>query len=213
MKFIDLTQKISTQMPVYPGTEPPEFSYPCTIEENGFTEMEMRIYTHTGTHVDSPAHLFKGKPTLDLLPIEHFVGPAMVIDCSHLTKGEKISPNHLSPILNKLVGVDFVLFYTGWSKKWGQSAYFKDFPALSQEVAQMLSESNLKGVGIDAISVDPVSSQQLSVHKALLSQNIIIIENLTNLDILVNQIFTFSCFPLKIVGVDGSPVRAVAHLE
>ncbi|WP_066637923.1 cyclase family protein [Desulfolucanica intricata] len=213
MKFIDLTQYISAEMPVYPGTEPPKFSCPCTIEKNGFREDEITLYTHTGTHVDSPAHLFKGGPTLDLLPIEHFIGSATVIDCSHLTKGEKISLNYLSLFMNKLVGVDFVIFYTGWSKKWGQSVYFKDFPVPSLEVAQMLGELNLKGVGIDAISVDPVSSQQLSVHRKLLSQNIIIIENLTNLDKLINQTFIFSCFPLKIDGADGSPIRAVARLE
>jgi kynurenine formamidase len=67
----------------------------------------------------------------------------------------------------------------------------------------------LKGTGVDAPSFDPVDSVKLSVHKALLSKGIVLIENLTNLDALPDKGFIFCCFPLKIKGGDGSPVRAV----
>jgi kynurenine formamidase len=55
-------------MPVYPGTEPPEFLVPCTIAVDGFTEKKLTLYSHTGTHMDAPAHILEGAPTLDHLP-------------------------------------------------------------------------------------------------------------------------------------------------
>ena len=76
MKIIDLTHSISPRMPVYPGTEPPIFIQGCSIDEIGFLEKKITLYSHTGTHIDAPAHLIKGSKTLDQLPVEHFQGRA-----------------------------------------------------------------------------------------------------------------------------------------
>lgn len=213
MRVIDLTHVISPGMPVYPGTEPPLFTSACTLEEHGFREMALRLYTHTGTHLDSPAHLFPGGLTVDLFPIGHFTGKGIVVDCSHLAGGQVINLEQLLPYREELSQMDFVLFYTGWSHKWGHVGYYKDFPVLTEKAVQFLLEFRIKGVGIDAISVDSVDASMLPIHKMLLSQNIIIVENLKNLEHLLNRKFIFSCFPLKIEGADGSPVRAVAFLE
>jgi len=77
MKIIDLTHSISPNMPVYPGTEPPVFITGCSIDDISFLEKKITLYSHTGTHMDAPAHLIKGSKTLDLLPIEHFYGKAI----------------------------------------------------------------------------------------------------------------------------------------
>ncbi|MBS4024637.1 MAG: cyclase family protein [Clostridia bacterium] len=212
MRYLDLTQTMSPEMPVYPGTEQPQFITGCTIEEHGFKELEITMYSHTGTHIDSPAHLFHHGITLDFLPVEHFIGGGLVVDCSHLANGEQISMKLLLPLKEELARVDFVLLYTGWGEKWGQQDYFIGFPGLTPEAAQFLTGFPLKGVGIDAISVELVTTGNLAVHQILLERNIIIIENLTNLDKLINRTFAFSCLPLKIAGADGSPVRAVAGL-
>lgn len=68
-ELIDLTHPIASNMPVYPGTEPPVLITGCTIDESGFLEKKITLYSHTGTHVDAPAHLIKGAKTLDRLPI------------------------------------------------------------------------------------------------------------------------------------------------
>lgn len=210
MKCFDLTQVISPQMPVYPGTEPPVFTDPCTIGKDGFREKQIRLFTHTGTHIDSPGHVYGDGLFLDQFPIEQFTGKALVIDCKDLMAGDKIHVQHIHSIKDQLDQVDFVIFNTGWSKKWGKEEYFNDFPVISEELADKLSKLNIKGVGMDTISVEPITSTELKIHKILLGQNMIIVENLTNLDILEDEIFTFCCFPLKIRDADGSPVRAVA---
>ena len=85
---------------------------------------------------------------------------------------------------------------------------------VSMEVCQYLLDSKKKGVGFDVIGIDPVSDGNLTRHKMLLSQrNIVIIENLTNLDKIGNEIFTFAALPLKYKDADGAPIRAVAILE
>ena len=91
MRVIDLTHTINETMPVYPGTEPPKLIPANSYEENGFKETLLQFYSHTGTHVDPPAHLFAGRTTLDQFPIEQFTGKALVIDCRGLREGEDIS--------------------------------------------------------------------------------------------------------------------------
>ena len=87
MRIIDLTQLISPDMPVYPGTEPPRLDPANTYEANGFRETLLTLFSHTGTHMDAPAHLFPGRTTLDAFPASQFVGKALVLDCTDLPEG------------------------------------------------------------------------------------------------------------------------------
>ena len=84
MKVYDLTYAISTSMPVYPGMEAPTLSSAATVEQDGYHETKIAMYSHTGTHMDAPAHIFRGAPTLDVLPPESFAGAVYVLDCSEL---------------------------------------------------------------------------------------------------------------------------------
>ncbi len=102
---------------------------------------------------------------------------------------------------------------TGWSQYWGTEQYFSDYPVLSLEAADWLSRFGLRGFGLDTISADEADSQDFPVHKAFLRNDMIIIENLTNLEKLPCSRFLFSCFPLNFEDADGSPVRAVAFIE
>ena len=81
MRVIDLTHTIREGMPVYPGTEPPVLAAANSYEKDGFKETMLSMFSHTGTHVDPPAHLFAGRTTLDAFPPEQFLGRALVIDC------------------------------------------------------------------------------------------------------------------------------------
>ena len=88
MKVIDLTHVIKEDMPVYPGTEPPRLEPANTYEKDGFKETRISMFSHTGTHMDPPAHLFPGRITLDQFPPEQFIGRAVVIDCRDLPEGK-----------------------------------------------------------------------------------------------------------------------------
>lgn len=212
MKAIDLSHPISESMPFYPGTDPPAFSDACTVERDGFAEKRISLHTHTGTHLDAPAHIFPGAATLDEMPPGHFFGRAVVLDLTGV-RGREIVPVDLEPYRKAVESSEFVLLHTGWNRLWGRKEYFGGFPVLSQEGARWISGFNLKGLGVDAISVDEVGTEYFPVHKILLSRNIIVIENLTNLAGLPEGFFIFCCFPLKIEKADGSPVRAVALVD
>ncbi len=209
MKIVDLTHSISPNMPVYPGTEPPVFATGCSIDDTGFLERRITLSSHTGTHMDAPAHLIKGGKTLDQLSMEHFYGRALLVNLSR-NKNQIIGVEDLEFYQDNLRQIDFALIYTGWSRYWGTDKYFSDYPVLSPESTQWLSRFNLKGIGLDVISADEADSQDFPVHKSFLGNDTVIIENLKNLDVVPIDQFLFSCFPLKFEDADGSPVRAVA---
>ena len=205
MKVYDLTHTIRNDMPVYPGTEQPRLTTACTIEEVGYRETLLHMYSHTGTHMDAPAHMLPDGAALDRYPGEKFVGAAIVVDC----RGEQdISLPRLQRY--DLSGVDFVLFCTGWDKKWGTPAYYENFPCLTAEAAAYLAALPLKGVGEDSISLDPCDSTEFPNHITLMKAGFINTENLTGLDALLGRRFTFVTLPLKFENADGCSCRAIA---
>ncbi|MBW1852237.1 MAG: cyclase family protein [Deltaproteobacteria bacterium] len=212
METVDLSHSISQGMPVYPGTEPPIFTTACTYDEDGFIESKITLYSHTGTHLDAPAHIMQGEKTLDQFTVDHFVGKGSVLDLRS-TQKQTIELEDLQPYQHLIKESEFILLLTGWSRFWNEEAYFRGYPILSPEAAQWLCSFTLKGLGVDMISVDEEGSTVFPIHRILLESDIVVIENLTNLESLPPSGFTFLCVPLKIERADGSPVRAVAMVE
>ena len=214
MKVIDLTHTVKESMPLYPGTKRPRLTPVATYEKNFYRETEICIYSHVGTHVDPPAHIAKEGKTLDSFSADTFVGNALVIDCRALKEGEQITLKQLEKYGDKLKRADFLLFNTGWDKKWGTSDYFYGYPCIDDNVLQYIIDGNYKGIGFDTISLDPVSSSTVERHKKLFAHSEIInIENLKNLDLCGDNIFLLCCLPLKYQKSDGAPARAVAILD
>lgn len=214
MKVIDLTQLISNDMPVYPGTAQANLEVVNSYETDGFRETMFRMTSHTGTHMDAPYHLFPERIKLDELPASQFVGKALVIDCSDVEKGGVIGMERIEAVKEMADEAEFLLFHTGWDAFWGQEKYFGAYPVVSMEICQYALDSGKKGLGFDTIGIDPISDAVLTRHKMLLSQkDIVIIENLTQLDKVGGGLFTFAALPLKYQDADGAPIRAVAILE
>ena len=214
MKVIDLTQTISKTMPVYPGTEQPRLTVANTYEKDGFRETLLSFYSHTGTHMDAPFHIYADRTPLDALPAEQFVGKALVIDCRDVGEGCIIGMEYVEKVQELADDADFLLFNTGWDVNWGKDKYFGEYPVVSMEICQYLLDTKKKGVGFDVIGIDPVADHNLTRHKMILSQrDIVIIENLTNLEQIGGGLFTFAALPLKYQDADGAPVRAVAMIE
>ena len=209
MKIIDLTQPITQQMPVYPGTEQPVFSSSSTLAKDGFCETYLQMVSHTGTHLDAPGHMFAGGATLDQLPIDQFCGMGVIIDVTSCQ--EEISLDIIEPYGGKMRLCQFVILKTGYDRYWGKVQYFDKYPLLTAQAAKYIADQQqIVGVGIDAISFDKIDSSDFPVHKTLLSTGKILIENLTNLGEIGGNIAMFSVLPLKYLDADGSPVRAVA---
>ncbi|MDD5938866.1 MAG: cyclase family protein [Clostridiales bacterium] len=211
MKILDLTHTITEDMPVYPGTLPPRLESANTYEENGFRETLITMYSHTGTHMDAPAHLFPGRTTLDQFPVSQFAGKALVVDCLGLPDGGAIGMERLAPYGDKARQADFLLFHLGWDERWGTGDYFGDYPCIDDEVLQFVLDTGKKGIGFDVIGVDPIPDEALTRHKKLFRDHEIVnIENLKNLGQCGGDLFWFFALPLKQADADGAPVRAVA---
>ena len=214
MKYLDLTHFIAEDMPVYPGTETPKLAPANTYEKDGFKETLLTMFSHTGTHMDPPAHLFADKKTLDDMCISAFIGSALVIDCTDLKDGDTVSLERVLSYGKKVETAEFLLFNFGYDKFWGKAQYYGNYPVLSSEVIDYVITTKKKGVGLDTIGLDPISDVNLTLHKKLFSSaNAVVIENLTNLDKIGNELFTLFALPLKHKNADGSPIRAVACIN
>ncbi len=215
MKIIDLTHTIKENMLVYPGTDAPTMRPACTLEKDGFRETLLSVFSHVGTHIDPPAHLFGEGRELDAFDVGQFVGNALVIDCRGLPQGAPIDMPLLRAYGEDIKRADFLLFCTGYDKKWGDGAYFGDFPCLDDEALDFIIKGKYKGIGSDTMSMDPMHATTLPRHKKFLSSgDVINVENLTNLEQCVGKgLFRFVCLPLKYAHADGAPARAIAILE
>jgi arylformamidase len=209
MRSIDLTHVVRPGMTVFPGTESPVFEVGASIDTEGYAEKRITLFTHTGTHMDAPAHILAGAKTLDQFPIEKFSGRACIVDVRSIETG-KIGVEVLEARAEAIEKSEFVILRSDWSRFWDSDAYFLHFPVLSAEAARWLVGAGIKGVGLDMISVDEVDSTEFVIHHILLGAELVIVENLTNLEELPDSVFSFHCFPLRIEAADGSPVRAVA---
>ena len=207
MRVVDFTHVLRREMPVYPGTPLPELTVASTWERDGFHETHLALHSHTGTHMDAPAHLFPAGATLDALPPARFAGTALVVPCAGA--GAVLHMDLLAPVKDAADRADFLLFHTGWDRLWGRAAYFEGYPVPGEDVVDYLLASGKKGVGLDTVSVDPVGDWDLPIHRRLLSGGLVIVENLTNLAAAGGEPFTFCALPLHYEKADGAPVRAV----
>ncbi len=212
MAIIDLSHFLEADMPLYPGTELPVFEERASIETDGYREKKIALCSHTGTHMDAPAHIVAGAKTLDQLPVETFFGDAFLLNCTRAGK-EGVDLQELLPQADAIRGHAFIVLHTGWSRYWGNDHYFSGYPVLTPDAARWLTHMDLKGVGMDTISADPADAVDLPVHNILLGAGVVLVVNLTNLEAVPAPSFLFAGFPLKIRDADGSPVRAVAIIS
>lgn len=208
--IIDLTQTLENGISIYPGTEEPVFEQLSTVKSDGSAVIKMNISTHSGTHVDSPAHFVDQAKTLDQFTIEELHGNGLVINCFNT---DSITLDLLKSYKDKISNSSFILFYSGWDKKWKSAEYLNPFPMLTLEAIDWLLQFPIKGLGFDSISADSIDSVDFPNHQAILGNGIIIIENLCHLDQLLEKNFEFYTIPLKIKESDGSPIRAFAVLK
>ena len=129
-------------------------------------------------------------------------------------EGGVITAEYLRSQNGLLRTADFVLFYTGWEKRWNTDAFFEDtFPVLDQEAAKYLVSCGLKGVGTDALSVDTLRDQQFLAHKTLLDGGLVILESLCLKKVVGRTDLMLFALPLKFENADGAPVRAIAEFR
>lgn len=162
MKITDLSHVISSRMPLYPGSATPEIKTLYDVEKDGFMETEFTLSSHTGTHIDALFYMLEEGAKLAEYEIEKFFGKALIVDCTHLQK-DQIEADDLLGAQRRMDETDFVIIKTGWSRFWGTPGYMERYPVLSIEAAQLIAENELKGIGLDSLSIDVVSTDRENV--------------------------------------------------
>jgi arylformamidase len=167
---------------------------------------ELRIGTHTGTHVDPPVHFVDGADPIDAVPLEVLFGEAVVAD---LTGADSIGPAELDA-LGLPDGTERLLCKTRNSELWPRLPvdFPDDYVAVTPEGARWCVERGLRLVGVDFLSVEKDGPPDFPVHHALLENEVIILEGLS-LSLVEPGRYTLACLPLLIAGGDGGPARAM----
>ena len=159
---------------------------------------------HIGTHMDAPRHFIPGAPGMEALPLDAVIGPCRVIE---ITDPQAIRPAELEP--HHFQRGERILFKTRNSAgAWKNNAFLESFVYVSKEAAQFLADRGVRTVGVDYLSVGGFFKDGLETHQILLGAGVWIIEGL---DLAQSQpgAHELICLPLKIMGSDGAPARAV----
>ncbi len=200
--LIDLSVTLNEQTPIYPGDPATSIKPAGVLANDGYNDHFVSMGTHVGTHMDAPMHMLEGGQSLDTFSLDRFVGRGRYIE---------VQAGDFSAIKDvDIQEGDIVLLNTAMSDKYHDAVYFEDYPAMSEEIAHYLVEKKVSTVGVDACSVD--NQDDFPIHKILLSSDVLIIENLTNLSQLKGKDFRVYALPIKLQ-IDGAPARVVAEVK
>ena len=216
MKVIDLTQPIYHGCPGWPTYGETSVTHETVVGIHGYTSEIIHLNTHTATHLDAPFHFFPDMATIDQIPLDKFIGEAVIVDLTGVGPCYAVGPADLEPYADKIKPGGIVLLCTGWHTKRGYSKeYYNDWPYLSGEGAQWLLEKGVKGVGIDGMSMGGwYEGTGRPCHEVLLSQGVWLLEELNfPAEVLQYSVVTLHAVPMKLTGCGGSPCRAYAIVE
>ena len=210
-RYIDLTIAVSPNTPTFPGSPTPQFIPWADLNTDGYNLELVFFSSHTGTHLDSPYHFDKDGIKVDQIHIKRLIGSGILIQVPKPSRG-KITRSDISNFEKEFGTIppdSSIFFHTGWDKRLKRSNYFTENPGLDTSAANYLKSKRVNLVGIDSPSID-VGVAAFPVHKILSKNNILIVENLTNLDKIRTHRFDFTLLPLKLKDATGSPIRAIA---
>lgn len=229
LPIVDLTWTLDDQNPYWPAKnyEPFRLKTIATIEDNGVFSKAFYTPEHLGTHLDAPNHFEKNQPSVDEIQPVNLFAEAVVIDVSMQTEANADFRLAVADILEweqahgRIPDKAVVFLKTGWGRFWTNYSRYKNqdaagqmhFPGYSEEAARWLvSQRNIRGVGIDTLSIDYGSSKDFIVHHVINGAGRYGLENVANLDKLPARGFFVSIAPVKVRSGSGGPVRIMAIL-
>ncbi len=205
--FIDLTAPVADGIPGV-GIQPAK-----TIEKDGWNATTLTLYSHSGTHMDSPMHFDCGDQTVDQIPLARCLGTAWVVDLPDLEPKTLLTKAHLGDIVDRFHPGESLLLRTGWHRHRGNPEIFRHgLPRVDEELALWMVEAHVNMLGVEPPSVADVDNlpEVARIHQILLGGDVVIVEGLHGLDRISAEKVRFGAFPLRIQGGDGSPCRAFA---
>lgn len=207
MTIYDISLTISPNLPVWPGDPSVSVTLDQSMDQGDSANVTRLAFSaHTGTHVDAPHHFLNDHRTVENLSLSVLTGPCYVTQLPDDV--DEISAD----VLERMpigTGTTRLLFGTRNSHLWAQnhSSFDKDFVAISPDGAEWLVKHGIQLVGIDYLSVAPYTDPT-PTHQILLKAGIILLEGL-NLSQVQRGFYDLYCLPLKILGADGAPARAI----
>lgn len=206
----DLSVTLSTYMPIWPTNPLVDIKPVGTVARDGYCVETYFSATHTGTHIDAPAHMLENGTTVDELDLKRLVGEGYVIRPN--IKGKEITLDLIKPKWKPEYDGKIILINTGWDKKRGFTKEFQfDFPGIAMDTVDFFVEHKVKVIGIDTLGIEPFDHEDFRVHKALLPHGLAFIEDLAGLDQLEEgKKYLIAALPLKIHKGSGSMARVVA---
>jgi kynurenine formamidase len=202
-KLFDLTHTFNENMPVYPGDPCVNFYQIASLDKEGFNDRKIESGLHVGTHMDAPLHMIAGGKYISELSLSKFSGQGHLID---VRGREKIGVDVLQNF--NIKQGDILLFCTGYSQKFRDRDYYTTYPELSINLAKQIVNLKINTIGLDSPSPD---RSPFLIHKILLGNDVLIIENLANLEQLLDvPAFRVMAYPVKFQA-GGAPVRVIAE--
>lgn len=221
-KFFDLTGPLMPGMWHYGGPFPAfQSELIADIPTHGYRATALHISTHMGTHCDTPKHYWADAPAADELDLDQFFGRARVLRLPEF--GKSLAAIDIPDLEQAGAGAvekgDILLLATGWDRHWHQSFYSNETPHLTNRATYWLVEKGIKLLGTDtALCCDPrvgetsiAPGTEIPDH-ILLKNGIVYVNGLVDVMKLPADVVNFAAFPLKVVGGDGAPMRAVAWI-
>lgn len=207
MKIYDVSLTISPDMPIWPGDP--------RVSLERFSDMDTGVHAnvsrlalgvHTGTHVDAPNHFLNDDRTVEKLPLDALIGPALVVCIPDEVEVINASVLEQAGIP---AGIERLLLKTKNSQLWqrNEKEFFQGFVGLSVDGADWLVGHGMKLIGVDYLSIAPYK-QSGPTHLALLKVGMVIVEGL-DLSNVPEGRYDFYCLPLKLAKSDGAPARAI----
>jgi arylformamidase len=202
--LIDISVPLQNEMPFWPRSEGFSIEQVFFLERDGANVSAFRTDVHAGTHIDAPLHIFPDGGPLESIPLTSLIGPAEVVD---LPGRKMISAEELKSVTPD--GTERLLIRTDNSRLWknGVKTFQEDFVALTVQAVQWIVDQGILAVGVDYLSIQSYKGDR-RVHEILLSAKVTIIEGL-NLSDAPPGHYELICLPIRLLGVDGAPARAV----
>ena len=208
LEYLDISAPIEASMPTWPGSSGITLTRVQDIRRGDpVNESDLAANLHVGTHVDAPLHFLANGAPVDRLAIDAMIGPATVATlegCKDVT-ADDLEALSLPPSVTRL------LLKTPNSKRWSEGGFVTDYVALSPGAASWLVDHGITLVGIDYLSIERYRGSG-DVHRILLGAGVIVVEGL-KLDDVEPGDYELACLPLRLVGAEGAPARAVLMRE
>ena len=207
MKIFDISRPLFNGLAPWPGDTAFRFDLKWRIAEGATVNVgAVTMGVHNGSHADAPFHFEEGAAPIDRIPLETYVGEAVVVDLTNRFANGENREITIADIGAAADSAPRLLLKTG---VWSDPKIFPEtIPVIARDVPKWLEERKVKLLGIDIPSVDPIDAKVLVNHHALAAANIAIVESL-DLSEVEAGVYHFSALPLRINGGDAAPVRAI----